>query len=92
MADATWVVPFNVSFSTCTSTFSCPTDAIIGWEQNVTRGNENQTTLELCVSVANNETVKFSPEFEVSLAANTIRGTAAGKLHKILSNSELSMN
>jgi len=61
--------------------FSCPTDVIIGWEQNVTRVNESQSILELCVRVLNlDDTVEFPEGFEASLAANTIRGTAAGEL------------
>ena len=61
--------------------FSCPTDVIIGWEQNVTRVNESQLILELCVRVMNiDDVVEFSEGFEVSLAANTIQGTAAGEL------------
>ena len=61
--------------------FSCPTDVIIGWEQNVTRVNESESILELCVRVSNlDDTVEFPEGFEVSLAANTIRGTAAGEL------------
>ena len=54
---------------------------IIGWEQNVTRVNESQSILELCVRVLNlADTIEFPEGFVVSLAANTIRGTAAGEL------------
>ena len=61
--------------------FSCITDVIIGWEQNVTRVNESQSILELCVRVMNiDDDVAFPEGFTVSLAANTIRGTAAGEL------------
>ena len=60
--------------------FSSPTDVIIGWEQNVTRVNESQSILELCVRVLNlADSVELPEGFEVSLAANTIRGTAAGE-------------
>ena len=60
--------------------FSFPTDVIIGWEQNVTSVNERQLLLELCVRVLNlDDDVEF-PGFGVCLAANTIRGTAAGEL------------
>ena len=51
--------------------------------------NENQPILliELCVIVRNlADTIEFSEGFEVSLAANTIRGTAAGELSQCLSN------
>ena len=51
--------------------------------------NENQLILviELCVIVRNlADTVEFPEGFEVSLAANTIRGTAAGELSQCLSN------
>ena len=69
--------------------FSCPIDLKIGWEQSVTRVNESQTYLELCVCVLNlDDTVEFPAGFEVSLAANTIRGTAAGELSQSLSTSE----
>ena len=61
--------------------FSCITDVIIGWEQNVTTVNESQSILELCVRVMNiDDDVAFPEGFEVSLSANTIRGTAAGEL------------
>ena len=53
---------------------------IIVWERNVTCVNESQSILELCVRVLNLDTVQFPEGFEVSLAANTIRGTAAGEL------------
>ena len=54
---------------------------IIGWEQNVTRVNESQSILELYVRVMKlADTVEFPEGFEVSLSANTIRGTAAGEL------------
>ena len=67
--------------------FSCPTDVIIGWEQNITSVNESQSILELCVHVLNlADTVEFPEGFEVSLAANTIRGTAAGELSQSFSN------
>ena len=63
---------------------------IIGWEQNVTRVNEIGMSLELCVRVLNlDDTVEFPGGFEVSLAANTIRGTAVGELSESLSTSEL---
>ena len=62
------------------------TDFIIGFEQNVTRIIESQTILEFCVRVFNiDDTVEFPAGFEVSLAANTIRGTAAGELSQRLS-------
>ncbi len=54
---------------------------IIGWEQNVTSVNEGQSMLELCVRVLNiNDEVEFPEGFQVSLAANSIRGTAVGEL------------
>ncbi len=57
------------------------TDFIIGFEQNVTRIIESQSTLEFCVRVMNiDDDVAFPEGFEVSLAANTIRGTATGEL------------
>ena len=70
----------NISVKTSVY-FSCPTDVIIGWEQNVTSVNERQLMLEICVRVLNDDDdVSFPEGFEVSLAANTIRGTAAGEL------------
>ncbi len=61
--------------------FSHMTDFIIGFEQNFIRIIESQSTLELCVRVLNiDDDIAFPEGFEVSLAANTIRGTAAGEL------------
>ena len=58
-----------------------PIDVIIGWEQNVTSVNEGQLRVDLCVRVLNlDDAVEFPEGFEVSLAANTIRGTAVGEL------------
>ena len=69
---------------------SCSTDVIIGFEQNVTRVNESQSILELCVRVLNlKDTQEIQDGFEVSLAANSIQGTAAGELSRILSYFEL---
>ena len=54
---------------------------IIGWEQNLTSVNESLSILELCVRVMNiDDDIAFYERFEVSLAANTIRGTAVGEL------------
>ena len=61
--------------------FSCPIVVIIGWERNFTSQDERQSPLELCVRVLNiDDDVAFPEGFTVSLAANTIRGTAAGEL------------
>ena len=61
--------------------FSCPIDFIIGFEQTANRVSESQSILEVCVCVKRlADTVEFPEGFEVSLAANTIRGTAAGEL------------
>jgi hypothetical protein len=65
-------------FATATVVIIDDDDVIIGWEQNVTRVNESQSILELCVRVMNiDDDVAFPEGFTVSLAANTIRGTAA---------------
>ena len=69
------------------STFFSSTDVIIGWEQTVTSVNESQILLELCVHVQN-DTGELPEGLNVSLAANTIRGTAAGELSQSLSNTE----
>ena len=75
------VMPIHAVYLETVYTFF--SDFIIGFEQNVTRVSESQSILllEVCVRVLNlADTVEFPEGFEVSLAANTIRGTAAGEL------------
>ena len=77
------VLPDLLVVQACTYKFviSYPTDLVIGWEQNITRVNEGQSFLELCIRVLNLEdTIELPAGFDVGIAANSIRGTAAGEL------------
>ena len=74
------------------SVLSCLADVIIGFEQNVTRVNESQSILEICVRVLNlNDTQEIQEGLVVRLAANSIQGTAAGELSQSLSYFKLKL-
>ena len=52
---------------------------IIGWEQNITAVNETHGSLELCISIISINKPQEIQLARVSLAVNTVRGTAAGR-------------
>ena len=72
--------PLHVVDLGITPTFFCLTELTIGWEQNFTTVNENQGSVELCLSITDVDPREDITGFSVILFIGTIRGTAAGKL------------
>ena len=52
----------------------------IGWEETFTSVNEGQGALEICVCTLSVTGSTFPTDVSITLAAITIRGTAAGWL------------